>query len=272
MTIRQVRQGAVLQLGFDRVDRRNAITSAMYDALADGLEFAAATPEIRVVLLHGHLSVFTAGNDLADFLNNPPGGEDTAVFRFLGAISRFPKPLIAAVNGPAVGIGTTMLLHCDLVYAGEAASFSLPFTNLGICPEAGSSVLLPALAGYARAAEKLLFGEPFDVSEAREMGLVNKVLPELFSRSEEEIFDRLREPVGAATLSDALGVPTVAPVLDGAELAVTLRRTRAEHLTRLRTELSTGVPLLYVPYYFTRFHGIRTTSAVAEALGEELGF
>ncbi len=102
--------------------------------------------------------------------------------------------------------------------------------------------------------------------------VVNKVLPELFSRSEEEIFGRLREPVGAAALCDALGVPTVAPVLDGAELAVTLRRTRAEHLTRLRTELSTGVPLLYVPYYFTRFHGIRTTRAVAEALAEELGF
>ncbi len=102
--------------------------------------------------------------------------------------------------------------------------------------------------------------------------VVNKVLPELFSRSEEEIFDRLREPVGAAALADALGVQTVAPVLDGAELAVTLRRTRAEHLTRLRAELSTGVPLLYVPYYFTRFHGIRTTSAVAGALGEELGF
>jgi enoyl-CoA hydratase/carnithine racemase len=173
----QTRRGGVLQLGFDRPERRNAITAQMYTALADGLEVAAASPEILVVVLHGQPGLFTAGNDLGDFLQNPPRAEDSPVLRFLRAISEFPKPLMAAVSGPAVGVGTTLLLHCDLVYAGNDALFSLPFASLGLCPEAASSVLLPALAGYARAAEKLLFGEPFGAEEAREMGLVNRVLP-----------------------------------------------------------------------------------------------
>ncbi len=175
--IRQLREGAVLQLGFDRPERRNAITSQMYSALADGLDHAAATAQVRVVVLHGSQDVFTAGNDLGDFLDHPPSADDAPVLRFLRTVSRFAKPIIAAVNGPAVGVGTTMLLHCDLVYAGEDAQFSLPFASLGLCPEAGSSVLLPALAGYARASEKQLLGEPFESSEARDMGLVNKVLP-----------------------------------------------------------------------------------------------
>jgi len=173
----QVRNGAVLQIGFNRPERRNAITAAMYSGLADGLRQAADDPATKVVVLHGTPLAFTAGNDLGDFLNNPPASDDAPVMRFLGAIVAFPKPLVAAVNGPAVGVGTTMLLHCDLVYAGDEAQFSLPFASLGLCPEGGSSVLLPALAGYARAAEKLLLGEPFDANEAREMGLVNKVVP-----------------------------------------------------------------------------------------------
>lgn len=172
-----LRNGPVLQLGFHRPERRNAITAAMYSALAEGLQQAASDPATRVVLLHGTPQAFTAGNDLGDFLNNPPAGDDAPVMRFLGALVAFPKPLVAAVNGPAVGVGTTMLLHCDVVYAGDEAQFSLPFASLGLCPEGGSSMLLPALAGYARAAEKLLLGEPFDAREAREMGLVNKVMP-----------------------------------------------------------------------------------------------
>jgi len=170
-------QGAVLQLGFNRPERRNAINLRMYEALSEGLDHAAADSGIKVVVLHGDASVFTAGNDVGDFLRSPPTSDDSPVLRFLAALSGFAKPLIGAVNGPAVGVGTTMLLHCDLVYAAEDAQFSLPFARLGLCPEAGSSVLLPALAGYARAAEKLFFGEPFDAIEARNMGLVNKVLP-----------------------------------------------------------------------------------------------
>ncbi len=171
------RDGAVLRIGFDRPERRNAITLAMYAEVADALTDAAADPAIKVVLLHGRPEVFTAGNDLGDFLDNPPSGQDSPTYRFLSTLSTFPKPLLAAVTGHAIGIGTTMLMHCDLVCAADDARFSLPFVNLGICPEAASSVLLPALAGYARAAELLLFGEPFDARKAESVGLVNHVLP-----------------------------------------------------------------------------------------------
>jgi enoyl-CoA hydratase/carnithine racemase len=134
-----------------------------------------------VAVFQGAVEIFTAGNDLADFLNNPPitkpDAEKPPVVRFLHAIRSFPKPIIAAVAGPAVGIGTTLLLHCDLVYAGDNAAFSLPFVNLGLCPEAGASLLLPQVLGYPKAAEKLLLGEAFYAEEALEMGLVNRILP-----------------------------------------------------------------------------------------------
>ncbi len=171
------RSGRICELRFDRPARKNAITSAMYNTLADAFEQAAADNETHVALLCGSESIFTAGNDVGDFLNRPPQGEEAPAHRFLHQLSRFPKPLVAAVCGPAVGIGTTMLLHCDLVYAGDNARLSLPFVNLGLCPEAASSLLLPAIAGYQRAAEKLLLGEAFGAEEAHEMGLVNRVLP-----------------------------------------------------------------------------------------------
>ncbi|GCB05015.1 enoyl-CoA hydratase [Ralstonia sp. SET104] len=167
----------VLTLTFDRLDRKNAITAAMYQTLADALVAAETDPAIRVIVLAGHESVFTAGNDLEDFMKNPPKDESAPVHQFLRAISTATKPLIASVSGAAVGVGTTMLLHCDLVYASETAKLSMPFAQLGLCPEAASSLLLPQLAGYHRAADKLLFGEPFDANEARELGLVNRVLP-----------------------------------------------------------------------------------------------
>jgi enoyl-CoA hydratase/carnithine racemase len=121
--------------------------------------------------------VFSAGNDIGDFLAAPPSHEDAPVFRFLRGLASFPKPVVAAVCGPAVGIGTTMLLHCDLVYAGDNAAFSMPFVNLGLCPEAGSSLLVPQMMGYHRAAEALLMGEPFMAEAALEVGLVNRVVP-----------------------------------------------------------------------------------------------
>lgn len=170
-------EGGIATIAFARPDKKNAITAAMYAAMADGLVAAAADPATRVVLLAGSDACFTAGNDLQDFLANPPSGDDSPVFRFLHALAACPKPVVAAPCGVAVGVGTTMLLHCDLVYAGDNARFSVPFAQLGLCPEAASSLLLPAIAGWQRAAEKLLLGEPFGADEAREMGIVNRVLP-----------------------------------------------------------------------------------------------
>ena len=167
----------VMTLTFNRIDKKNSITSAMYAALADGIEQARADASVRVVVFQGHETVFSAGNDIGDFLNKPPSGQDSPVFRFLHHIARFEKPLIAAVAGPAVGIGTTILFHCDLVYAGDNAAFSMPFVNLGLCPEAASSLLVPRMFGHHRAAEALLLGEPFFAEAALEVGLVNRVLP-----------------------------------------------------------------------------------------------
>jgi enoyl-CoA hydratase/carnithine racemase len=170
-------EGGILTLTLNRVSKKNSLTSAMYAELAQHIQAAATDVAVRVVLIQGHETVFSAGNDLADFLNAPPAGTDSPVFHFLHAISTFPKPLMAAVCGPAVGIGSTMLLHCDMVVAGDNAAFSLPFVNLGLCPEAASSLLVPQLLGYHRAAEALLLGEPFMAEAALESGWVNRVVP-----------------------------------------------------------------------------------------------
>ena len=167
----------VMTLTINRVDKKNSINAAMYAAMADALAAAVANPAVRVVVIQGHETIFSAGNDIADFLKAPPTTQDTPVFRFLHGISAFIKPVVAAVCGPAVGIGTTMLLHCDLVYAGDNAAFSMPFVNLGLCPEAASSLLVPQLMGYHRAAEALLLGEPFTAETALEMGLINRIVP-----------------------------------------------------------------------------------------------
>lgn len=169
-------EDGITTLTFNRVDKKNSITAAMYAALADAVEAARDDAAVRCVVFQGHETIFSAGNDIGDFLNNPPAGEDAPVFRFLRAIATFPKPLLAGVCGPAVGIGTTLLLHCDLVYAGDNAAFSMPFVNLGLCPEAASSLLVPQMMGYHRAAEALLLGEPFMAEAALEVGLVNRVL------------------------------------------------------------------------------------------------
>jgi enoyl-CoA hydratase/carnithine racemase len=167
----------VMTITLNRLERKNSITSAMYGALADALSAAQSDAGIRVAVLQGHETVFSAGNDIGDFLNRPPAGTGSPVFRFLRGLATFTKPLLAAVCGPAVGVGTTMLLHCDLVYAGDNAAFSMPFVNLGLCPEAASSLLVPQMLGYHRAAEALLLGEPFMAEAALEVGLVNRIVP-----------------------------------------------------------------------------------------------
>ena len=167
----------VMTITFNRLDKKNSITVAMYAAMADAVARAGSDPSVRVVLFQGHESIFSAGNDIGDFLNQPPSTQDSPVFRFLRNIATFEKPLLAAVAGPAVGIGTTLLFHFDLVYAGDNAAFSMPFVNLGLCPEAASSLLAPRMFGYHRAAEALLMGEPFFAEAAQEVGLVNRVVP-----------------------------------------------------------------------------------------------
>ena len=168
----------ILHLAIDRSEKLNALSPAMYEALSEAILHADSDPDIRVILIEGSGACFTSGNDLNDFVDSPPAGEKSPVFRFLQAISTARKPIVAAVSGPAVGIGATMLLHCDLVCAGEGARFELPFVNLGLCPEAACSLLLPQMAGHRRAAELLLLGEPFGAERAREIGLVNAIFPD----------------------------------------------------------------------------------------------
>jgi enoyl-CoA hydratase/carnithine racemase len=167
----------VMTLTLNRLEKKNSLTGVMYATLADALAQARDDTAVRAVVFQGHETIFSAGNDIADFLKVPPSKPDAPVFRFLQGISTFPKPIVAAVCGPAVGIGTTMLFHCDLVYAGDNAAFSMPFVNLGLCPEAASSYLAPQLMGYGRAAEALLLGEPCMVEAALEMGLVSRIVP-----------------------------------------------------------------------------------------------
>jgi enoyl-CoA hydratase/carnithine racemase len=167
----------VCTITLNRPEKKNSITSAMYQSMADTLAAAVADSVTRVVVFQGDIAIFSAGNDIADFLHKPPSTQNSPVFQFLHGIANFPKPIVAAVCGPAVGIGTTMLLHCDLVYAGDNAAFSMPFVNLGLCPEAASSLLVPQMMGYHRAAEALLLGEPFMAEAALEVGLVNRILP-----------------------------------------------------------------------------------------------
>ncbi|WP_322032463.1 enoyl-CoA hydratase [Paraburkholderia sp. J76] len=171
------RDNGVLTITINRPERKNALTPAMYEAINAALASAQEDASVRAVLLRGQAEIFTAGNDIEDFLKTPPTGADSPVMRFLAAISGFEKPLVAAVAGAAVGVGTTMLLHCDLVYVADTARFAMPFAQLGLCPEAASSLLLPRIAGYQAAAEKLLLGETFDAAEAYRMGFVNRVLP-----------------------------------------------------------------------------------------------
>ena len=171
------REAGVLEIAFNRPQKKNALTAGMYLDAAQALREADRDDAVRVVLFRGEGDSFCAGNDLEDFASNPPVEEDAPVFQFLDTASRGVKPYVAAVHGSAVGIGTTLLLHCELVYAAEDARFALPFTRLGIVPEFASSYLLPFIAGYHRAAELLLLAEPFDARKADAAGFITRVLP-----------------------------------------------------------------------------------------------
>jgi enoyl-CoA hydratase/carnithine racemase len=167
----------VQRIEIRRAEKKNALTQEMYLALENALERAAADDAVRVVLILGAPGIFCSGNDIANFIANPPRDENAPVIRFLRAIIPFEKPIVAGVAGMAVGIGTTMLLHCDHVVASEDAQFSTPFVNLGLCPEAASSFMLPLAVGHKRASEMLLFGDRVPAAAMLDWGLVNAVVP-----------------------------------------------------------------------------------------------
>ncbi|KPA88482.1 MULTISPECIES: enoyl-CoA hydratase-related protein [Pseudomonas] len=171
------REGGLLTLRLNRADKKNALTRAMYGQLGQALQLADEDPAVRAVLIRGSDECFTSGNDIADFLEEPPSDLDSPVFHFMRNLLDCRKPVVAAVAGPAVGIGTTLLLHCDLVYVSADARLRMPFVNLGLCPEFGSSLLLPRLVGHAKAAELLLLGEGFSGEQAAAWGLATAALP-----------------------------------------------------------------------------------------------
>ncbi|WP_285962396.1 enoyl-CoA hydratase [Pseudomonas tohonis] len=170
------RDQGLLTIRMQRADKMNALTRAMYGAMADALDAAGEDRSVRAVLITGSETCFTSGNDVADFIQAPPSGLDSEVFRFMKALFDFAKPVVAAVSGPAVGIGSTLLLHCDLVYVARDAKLKMPFVNLGLCPEFGSSLILPRMLGHARAAQLLLLGEAFTGEQAAAWGIANEAL------------------------------------------------------------------------------------------------
>jgi enoyl-CoA hydratase/carnithine racemase len=198
-------QDRILSIRLDRPEKKNALTRDMYLGMIEALKQAEGDSTVRVVLITGTQDCFTAGNDLMDFANAKPGETSPAII-YLQTLAAAQKPVIAAVAGVAVGIGTTMLLHCDLVYAAPDARFQLPFVNLGLCPEAGSSVMLPELMGHRRAAELLLFGEPFSSEKALDLGIVNAIYPgnELLTAATAKARQLAEKPPSALRTTKAL--------------------------------------------------------------------
>jgi enoyl-CoA hydratase/carnithine racemase len=193
------RSGSILRIQLNRPDKKNAMTVAMYATLADFLNEAGRDDAIHAVLWHGAGDAFCAGNDVQDFLKNPPGPGQSAQARLMNALLNFEKPLVAAVQGAAIGGGTTMLTHCDFVYAGESAKFQMPFVNLGVVPEFGSSCSVPMRIGHLRAAELILLGSLFDARRAAELGLVTRVVSdmELLATATDTAQKLAEKPIGA---------------------------------------------------------------------------
>ncbi len=177
MSIKTATINGVATIEIARPEKKNALTQAMYQAMADALTAAQADPAVRAVLITGQPGIFTSGNDLEDFMQRPPQGPDSPVFRFMRALLECDKPVVAAVTGAAIGIGTTLLLHCDFVYVSDEARLAMPFVGLGLVPEFASSLVVPQRMGHVKAAEKLLLGDPFTGPEAVECGIANAVLP-----------------------------------------------------------------------------------------------
>src|SRR3984893_1828448 len=200
------RSGSILRIQLNRPEKKNAMTSDMYVTLAELLNAAAKDEQIRVVLWHGAGDSFCAGNDVVDFLKSPPGPGETPQARLMKASVNFDKPLVAAVHGSAIGGGTTMLTHCDFVYAGESAKFQMPFVNLAVVPEFGSTRSVPARIGHIRAAELILLGLPFDAKRAADLGFVTQVVSDqnLLATATETARKLAAKPAGALQASKKL--------------------------------------------------------------------
>jgi len=200
------RSESVLRVQLNRPAKKNAMTSSMYVTLAEIFTDAAKNEQTRVVLWHGAGDSFCAGNDIEDFLKNPPGPGDSPQARLMNALVDFDKPIVAAVQGAAIGGGTTMLTHCDFVYAGESAKFRMPFIDLAVLPEFGSSCSIPAMMGHIRAAELILLGLPFDARRALELGFVNQVVSDqnLLATASETARKLAAKPAGALQASKRL--------------------------------------------------------------------
>ena len=215
----------ITRIEFNRPEKRNALSPEMYALIAQAIAAAEGDAQVRAVLIHGQRDCFTSGNDVRDFLELPRGPGESPAAGFLRAISSAKKPLVAAVGGPAVGVGTTMLLHCDLVYAAPTARLQMPFVPLGLLPEAASSLLLPAMAGYRRAAEMLLLGQPFGAEKALAAGIVTEIVPA------EELLERARAAALAlAALPPASVQMTKELMKRGLAQAVQERMTEELHL------------------------------------------
>ncbi len=236
MSIRTGTLNGVATIEIARPEKKNALTIAMYQAMADALDAAREDAAVRAVLITGQPGIFSSGNDIEDFMSRPPGQgahmAESPVYRFMQALLACDKPVVAAVTGAAVGIGTTLLLHCDLVYVADDARLAMPFVSLGLVPEFASSLLVPQLMGHRRAAEKLLLGEPFTAEQAVECGIANAVLPAAevlpHARRVAERFNAL--PPGAVRESKRL---MRAP--QRAEVEATLRTEGALFAARLRS-------------------------------------
>lgn len=205
----------IVTVSLYRPEKKNALSLAMYVAMTAALRAGQSDPAVRAVVIQGTSDCFTSGNDIADFVSGPSPERLAPIFDFLGIISTYEKPVVAAVNGLAVGIGTTLLLHCDLVCAGESARFQLPFVNLGLVPEAASSLLLPRLAGSHRAAELLMLGEMFSAATARDIGLVNRVTSdaECQAAARELAVKLVAKPAAALRLTKSLLKKASAPLV-----------------------------------------------------------
>ena len=222
----------ILQIQFNRPEKKNAMTMSMYSTVAELLDAAAKDDETRVVLLHGAGDAFCAGNDLGDFLHNPPKSDDSLQARFIHALIEFDKPLVAAVHGVAIGGGTTMLTHCDFVYAAEHTRFQMPFVNLALVPELGTTYRLPAQIGYLAAAELVLLALPFDSRRAAELGFVTRVVAEadLMATAMDRAHRLTQQPAGDVHASKRLMKRAL-----GAQMATAAELENQEYASRLQS-------------------------------------